>query len=153
MEHHHKILHLITGLSLLGFLVSLYLVYVHYQPDYLNSLLPCDINSVFSCSSVNQSTYALFFGVPVAIIGAFGYISLVALSMFHFTYHKPLLVISSSLGFLFALYLTLVEAFVLNAYCLYCLASFGIITLITILALKTFGKETINFFRTIEFED
>ena len=150
-EHHT--LHLIAGLSILGFGLAVYLLYLHFAPHEVNSLIPCDINDVFSCSTVNQSAYSLFFGIPVALIGTFGFILLTGLSIFRFKNHKPLLVISATLGFLFESYLTLIEAFVLHAFCYLCLIIYAIMFFITILSIMRFGKETIQFFKNIEFVD
>ena len=58
----------ILVLSLIGFIISLYLVKNHYEGSQQGSF--CDFNAVASCSIVNTSIYSELFNVPVALLGA-----------------------------------------------------------------------------------
>src|SRR5690606_995596 len=83
--------------------------------------------------------YSEIFGVPVAALGALMYVSLVAIALYLLFSPKGSgkesppgaafagFAIALS-GALFSLYLTGIEAFVLRAYCIWCLVSWGIIT-------------------------
>ena len=55
-------------LAILGIIVSSLALHEHYN----TGVSPCDINERWDCGIVNHSPFALFFGVPVAIIGIAG---------------------------------------------------------------------------------
>lgn len=114
-------------IALCGILVSGMALRVHYSQD----TQPCDINERWDCGIVNHSRFAVVHGVPVAVIGMIGYASLLGLS---FSRHTPLLLLGSSLGFLYALSLTRIEAQVIHVWCLYCVWSQGLITLLLVLS-------------------
>jgi uncharacterized membrane protein len=73
------------------------------------------------------------FGIPVALIGIIGYVGLLVLAT-RYRNHPSILLIASTGGLGFALYLTYVEAFVLAVWCILCLLSLSLIWLITMLA-------------------
>lgn len=86
---------------------------------------------------MQSSQYATLGPVPVSFIGVLGYVALLALS---FVGLRPnhresrmiggLLLAGSLGGGLFSAYLTYLEAFVIEAWCQYCVVSAIIITLI-----------------------
>tara|TARA_Y100000310_G_C20571710_1_gene758392 strand:- start:464 stop:937 length:474 start_codon:yes stop_codon:yes gene_type:complete len=128
-----KILKIILLVSILGIMVSGYLVNLHYT----QKASPCDFSQTFSCSIVNQSNYAEFLGIPVALFGLGGYlvIGLISLSLWkRFQFKNPMIkkfispntLLYLSLGAVFAsLYLTYAEFFVIKTICLLCLVSQG----------------------------
>jgi uncharacterized membrane protein len=71
-------------------------------------------------------------GVPVAAIGIVGYLLIGVLG---FMRRRRLLLVCVLIGMGFALYLTNIEARVLEVWCLYCVISQGIIAVLTVLAL------------------
>jgi uncharacterized membrane protein len=85
---------------------------------------------------VNRSIYSAVFGIPVALIGIFGYgILLVLATLYRAKTETPLILLVASLtGLGFALYLTYVEAFVLAVWCILCLSSLTLIAAITVLS-------------------
>ena len=105
--------------SVIGILLSGYLTYVHYAPEQLDDSF-CNFSDFVSCSTVNSSSYATFFGMPVALIGVFGFLLLGVLSLGKVKYHRVLLFYFSLGALLFMLYLLIIELFVLKAICLYC---------------------------------
>jgi len=117
-------------LSVIGFLLSLYLTYLHYtegQSAFCSQGSDCDV--------VRQSSYSNILGIPVALFGAVGYALI-----FWFTYvsiarsTRWLLLYTISLaGFIFSAYLTYLEIFVIKAICPYCVASALIMTIIFIM--------------------
>jgi uncharacterized membrane protein len=107
--------------------VSLYHHYGASQTSY------CDFGENFNCDLVNRSTYSRVFGIPVALIGIIGYVGLLVLAT-RYRNHPSILLIASTGGLGFALYLTYVEAFVLAVWCILCLLSLSLIWLITMLA-------------------
>jgi uncharacterized membrane protein len=96
----------------------------------------CDFSQKFSCDIVNRSEYSTLLGIPVALIGVAGYGFLFVLSTFLRTRDETpnRLLIAALAGFAFALYLTYVEAYVLTTWCILCVISLALISLISILA-------------------
>lgn len=112
-----------------GILVSSYLVKEHYAPTG-NSF--CDINAKLNCDVVNKSVYAQLMGVPVAIFGLLYYFALLIIILFkrkisNFLRDERLFwrgfLSLITLGVLFTLYLTSIEAFILHVFCPFCLLS------------------------------
>ena len=96
----------------------------------------CDVGEKFNCDIVNRSEYSSVMGIPVAGIGVAGYGVLLALAtMYRSRAETPLrLLLAALAGLAFALYLTYVEGYVLNTWCILCLTSLGIIAGIAVLA-------------------
>jgi len=125
-------------LALLGIIVSSLALREHYR-TYGDA--PCDINAHWDCGVVNHSPYAMFYGVPVATIGIAGYL-LLGLLAFRKAYPwmLPFLIIA----LLFAIHLADIENYVLGVWCLYCVISLGIISLMTLLNLGTVIAQSIR---------
>jgi len=102
----------------------------HYRED----ASPCSINERWDCGIVNHSPYAVFLGIPVAVIGIVGYLLLGALA---FKKAYRLMLLAALPGLAFSLYLAHIEASVLGVWCIYCAISLGIISLLTLLVLGT----------------
>jgi vitamin-K-epoxide reductase (warfarin-sensitive) len=96
----------------------------------------CDFGQSFNCDIVNRSEYSTVAGVPVALIGIFGYLALLAFATFYREKAETpgILVLGSVAGLGFALYLTYIEKYVLFAWCILCLSSLAIIFSITVLS-------------------
>jgi uncharacterized membrane protein len=96
----------------------------------------CDIGQKFNCDIVNRSEYSTMMGIPVAGIGIAGYGVLLALAtVYRSRMETPNWLLAVALGGLgFALYLTYVEGYVLETWCILCLSSLGLITGIAVLA-------------------
>ena len=97
----------------------------------------CDFSQRFSCDIVNRSEYSSIMGIPVAGIGVVGYGVLLLLATFLRTRSEtPIRLLGAAIaGLVFALYLTYVEAYVLETWCILCLLSLAFISLITLCAL------------------
>ena len=124
--------YLIALLAIAGIVVSSLALKVHYD----TGSEPCSINDKWDCGVVNHSPYAVMFGVPVAALGIAGYLLIGALG---FLRRRVELLIASLLGLAFALYLTHIEAHVLEVWCLYCVISQAVIAVLTLLALLWLG--------------
>jgi vitamin-K-epoxide reductase (warfarin-sensitive) len=122
-------------LAVIGIAASSLALREHYRTDD-NS--PCSINDHWDCGIVNHSPFAVIAGVPVAIIGIAGYLLLGALAL-----KKAFrLMLVAALGALaFSLYLARIEAKVLGVWCVYCVISLGVISLMSLLLI---GKALIN---------
>ena len=114
----------IVFLALIGIVVASLALREHYRVG----TSPCSINDRWDCGTVNHSPYAVLARIPVAIIGIAGYMLLGALAAIR---ARKVLVIAAVIGLAFSLYLTRIEAYVLEVWCIYCVASLAVITLIT----------------------
>jgi uncharacterized membrane protein len=123
--------YLLLVLAVLGVIVSSLALREHYR-TYGDS--PCSINERWDCGVVNHSKYAMFAGIPVATIGIAGYILMAALA---FLRSYRLLLVSTLVGLAFSLYLANIEKNVLGVWCVYCVISLGIISLMSLLTLGT----------------
>ena len=121
--------YVIVLLAVLGIVVSSLALKVHYDDA---GKEPCSINEKWDCGVVNHSPYAVIYGVPVAAIGIVGYVLIAALGLAR---QRALLLVSTLVGLAFALYLTNIEAHVLEVYCLYCVISQGIIAVLALLSM------------------
>jgi len=119
---------LLVVLAVLGIVVSALALREHYRTD----ASPCSINERWDCGIVNHSPYAMLHGIPVAVIGIAGYLLLGALAFWkRYPWMLPLVTVA----FAFAVHLADVESMVLGVWCIYCVISLGIITLMTVLAI------------------
>jgi uncharacterized membrane protein len=125
----------IAVLALVGLVISLYLS-LHRLG--IIGTLQCGTGG---CETVQSSAYAEFLGFPVAFYGVAGYaallvVSLVGLQPALVTRRGPTVVLATmaTIGFLFTLYLTVIEIFVIHAICRWCVASAIVITAITVVA-------------------
>jgi uncharacterized membrane protein len=115
-------------LAVVGIAASSLALREHYRTD----ASPCSINERWDCGIVNHSPYAMFHGVPVAVIGIAGYLLLGALAAGKaYPWMLPLVMIA----LVFAIHLADIEALVLGVWCIYCAISLGVITLMTLLVI------------------
>jgi len=128
-----RILWTIAVLAIAGAAVSSVSLYHHYDTSPSSF---CDFGANFNCDIVNRSIYSVVFGIPVALIGIFGYGVLLVLATLYRakTEVSRMLLVASLAGLGFALYLTYVEAFVLAVWCILCLSSLALIAAITVLS-------------------
>jgi uncharacterized membrane protein len=106
-----------------GLCVSVYLAWIKLA----NATAACA--GIGDCESVNNSSYAVVGGIPIALLGAASY--LVILALWAAARLRPALEEMSRLavfgvslaGTLYSVYLTYIEVFVLHAVCPYCVVS------------------------------
>ena len=115
-------------LAVVGIAASALALREHYRTD----ASPCSINDRWDCGIVNHSPYAMLHGIPVAVIGIAGYLLLGALA---FGKAYPWMLPLVTVAFAFAVHLADVESMVLGVWCIYCVISLGVITLMTALAI------------------
>ena len=127
------LLWVIAVLSAAGVIVSAISLERHYAKS---TTAFCEFGQKFNCDIVNRSEYSSIIGIPVAGIGVLGYGLLLALSTLYRQRAVTLsrLLLASAVGLVFALYLTYVEAYVLETWCILCLSSLALITMITLFA-------------------
>jgi vitamin-K-epoxide reductase (warfarin-sensitive) len=121
----------VSILALIGMTVSAVALQRHYAKS---SSTFCEFGEKFSCDIVNRSEYSTVMGIPVAAIGVAGYAAIFALAtLYRSRAETPLRLIAAAVaGLAFALYLTYIEGFVLDAWCILCLTSLATIAGITI---------------------
>lgn len=141
-------------LSVFGIVVSSLALREHYR-EYGDS--PCSINERWDCGVVNHSPFAVLGGVfeqlgfhghipllsamPVATAGILGYI-VMAIVAFRRAYRLLLVLTLTSLAF--SLYLAHIEAHILGVWCVYCVISLGIISLMSLLTLGTVFAQVVR---------
>lgn len=128
-------------LALLGVTASTLALREHYREE---GDSPCSINAHWDCGIVNHSPFATLDGIlrpsaiepdpflrkfPVATLGIVGYILMAALA---FTRSYRLLLTAALAGLAFSLYLAHIEKDILGVWCIYCVISLGIISLISL---------------------
>lgn len=132
-KHNRGLFVAIAILALAGIVISSVSLQRHYAKSASQF---CDIGEKFNCDIVNRSEYSTLLGIPVAGIGVAGYALLLVLAtVYRSRAETPLrLLLASSAGLAFALYLTYVEGYILDTWCLLCLSSLAMIVMITLLA-------------------
>ncbi len=123
--------HLLFILAIMGVIVSSLALREHYR-EYGDS--PCSINEHWDCGVVNHSPFAMLGPIPVAAFGIAGYLLMGVLALLR---SYRLLLVPTFAGLAFSLYLANIEAHVLGVWCIYCVISLGIISLMSLLTLGT----------------
>jgi len=129
----NRLMSLIALLAVCGITVSSVSLQHHFATS---KTAYCDIGEAFNCDIVNRSTYSTILGVPVALIGMLGYAALVGLAtMYRGRQDTPAMLFGgAAAGLAFALYLTYVEGHILGVWCILCLSSLALISVITVLS-------------------
>jgi len=120
-----KLLRVIMAFSVVGLALSTYSL-LHHESFVSGAL--CTFNATFDCDIVNRGPYSEIGGVPVALLGLFGYAFMLAAAFLRTK--RPtdqsllnfLLAVSAG-AVAFSFYLTGIEAFVLRAWCVVCITS------------------------------
>jgi uncharacterized membrane protein len=115
--------------ALAGIAVAGYLTYVHYQPD----ALIC--TSGGGCETVQESSYAELAGIPVALLGLLGYVAVLLLVAWDSELARTLAAAIALTAAGFAVYLLVLQAFVIDAWCVWCLVNDVVI--VPLLAITT----------------
>jgi uncharacterized membrane protein len=121
-------------LSITGAVLTAYLVYENVQGE----AGVCVI--AHGCSTVQNSSYGRIFGIPMSVPGLGLYVALVAAAIAWLGDFSPRRASVSALAFygslfgaLFSAYLTYLEAFVIDAWCIYCVVSALLVTCLMLL--------------------
>jgi len=106
---------LVTALAGIG--VAGYLTWVHLD----DAALVCVAGG--GCKTVQESEYAEIAGVPVAVLGLGAYVALLGLLLWDTATARLAAAALALVGLLFSLYLVVLQLFVIDAVCVWCLAS------------------------------
>lgn len=124
----------ILFLAFLGIANSAYLA----QQEANGEPLICNIQNLSGCNIVAASEYSKLFGIPLAQYGILFFSILFVLAALELVIFDQLLrrVLQgvSFVGVIASLYFTFIQAFVIQAFCIYCLASALVTLFIFILA-------------------
>jgi vitamin-K-epoxide reductase (warfarin-sensitive) len=124
---------LVAVVSLAGVVVSAVSLQRHYAKS---ATTFCDFSQKLNCDIVNRSEYSTVEGIPVAGIGVAGYAALFGLATFGKSRAQTpnRLLGAAFAGLAFALYLSYVEAYELMTWCILCVISLVLISLVSTLA-------------------
>lgn len=132
-----QILPLIAAVvALIGMIDAIYLTVHHYTGE----KVPCSVTG--GCETVLSSQYAEIAGIPLALFGALAYFtvfSLATLAVFGDNRMWKILSVAVALMAVFSLWLVYLQAFVIGAFCQFCLLSAGTtFTLFLLVIIKQF---------------
>lgn len=147
-----KVNKLLIAIAILAFIamgVTAYLTYMHFKPEASEF---CNFGDQWNCDIVNKSQWSYidlgFVEIPVSILGFLTYTVFFVFSILllkkavnwrklHPKLNEKLILdllrYLSVVGFVFSLYLTYVEAFLLQTFCLFCVIQQVIILIIMVL--------------------
>ena len=111
---------IVALLALLGLADATFLTVAHLTGD------DAVCGSLAGCSTVLGSSYSAIKGIPTAGFGAVAYFcafSLAILAAFRYPFARSLLLVLVGLMMLASLYFLYLQAFVLHAFCPFCLGS------------------------------
>lgn len=135
----HRLLIAIGVIALLGIANAGYLAYIAFE-----GVAPtCTI--IKGCELVAASPYARVFGIPLALFGILFYTLVLAFALWGIRAAQArvarFILPLTALGFLLSLYFLYLQAFVIHAFCQYCLFSLADSTILFFLALWLFRAE------------
>jgi vitamin-K-epoxide reductase (warfarin-sensitive) len=128
--------YLIALLAVAGIFVSSLALHIHFMDP--SAAPPCAVSGHFDCGSVNHGKYSVFppvsfdekpgaVHIPVAAIGIAGYTLIGIFALFG---RIRIVLELARVGFFCAAFLTYIEAYIIETWCIYCLWSQGIIAAI-----------------------
>jgi uncharacterized membrane protein len=140
--------YLVALLAVAGIVVASMALHVHYMDP--SQAPPCAVTEKFDCGAVNHSRFAVFpprtfdedpksgHHIPVATLGIVGY---ALIAIFALTGRWWLAFQASLIGFMCAAFLSYLEAYVLEKWCIYCLWSQAIVSAILLVTGIVFATQ------------
>ncbi len=132
---------LLAILAIAGLTVSILALKVHNMDP--GAAPPCAVSEHWDCGAVNHSRFAVFpprtfdeapnakGHVPVAIVGIIGYALIAVMAVFGRFW---IVLHLAEFGFMCACFLSYLEAFVMEKWCIYCVWSQGLMTALLVTA-------------------
>jgi uncharacterized membrane protein len=106
-----------TAVALAGVAVAGYLTWAHYA----DSSVICVTGG--GCETVQESEYATIAGIPVAAMGLAAYVTMLVLLAWDSVHARLGAAVLALVGLLFSAYLLVLQLFVIDAICVWCLAN------------------------------
>lgn len=132
--------------ALIGLIDALYLTWVKLSHTE-NACLP----GIGNCETVNTSRYAMVYGIPIALLGAGAYLTILIILFLEerddfWTDKSGMIVFGLSLiGVLYSAYLTYLELAVIRAICPFCvLSAVSLLTIFVINFVRLTGSQAIS---------
>jgi uncharacterized membrane protein len=117
-----------AAVAVLGIAITAYLLYVRQT----GGTLAC---STGGCQTVQDSTYAIVLGIPVAALGLVGFLGLLATALARGDWARLSQATLALTAFFVSVYLLYIQLAVIGALCQWCLAADVLTTTIVALAL------------------
>ena len=135
-------LRLAVWISLAGYILGGYLVLNHFG---VSDAAFCKVGEFSDCDLVNRSEYSKVLGIPVALMGASGFLAVAFFAAARLLDHRswlgtlarPALSAATVGGICVGIYLTLVELLILHTVCLLCVTSFALFLLVSFCMRRT----------------
>ena len=129
---------LVPVISVVGLVVAGYLAYVE------TAQVEAVCGPVGDCNTVQQSEYARLFGIlPIGVLGLVGYIAILITWLIARSRSNPIsnlaslaILVMTTAGTFFSIYLTFLEPFVIGATCAWCLTSAILMTVLMLLSVR-----------------
>jgi uncharacterized membrane protein len=136
--------YLIALLAVAGMAVSSIALHIHLMDP--NAAPPCAVSEHWDCGAVGHSRFSWFppkmtdemsdalpgsFHLPIAAIGIAGY---AAIAIFALLGQMEIVFEMAQIGFFFAAFLSYIEAYIMEMWCIYCVWSQILISLILLLS-------------------
>lgn len=115
-------------LAAVGLVISIYLTSTHYA-----DVAPV-CTGLSDCLRVQNSAYAEWVGIPVALIGVAGYLGILVALVLDGTTVRLVAAFLAFVGTGFSAYLTWAEAVQIEAFCQWCLVSAAIMVALAVLS-------------------
>ena len=123
----------IIALAIAGLIDTGYLYLMRLTGDNL----ACSI--LEGCNVVAASPYSEIYGVPLSLLGIFFYAAVFGIALLFFTRHavlaRKLFYIAAAVGLILSFCFSCIQAFLIGAWCIYCLISAAICTVLAVIAI------------------
>jgi uncharacterized membrane protein len=103
--------------ALAGVAIAAYLTWAHFA----DSSVLCVAGG--GCETVQESEYAEIAGIPVAVLGLGSYVTILGLVVWDSAGARLAAASLAFVGFLFSMYLLVLQLFVIDAVCIWCMAN------------------------------
>ncbi len=131
----------LLAISPIGFIDATFLTINHYT----GAIPPCSI--VKGCEQVTTSVYSSVFGIPIALVGALYYLTvIVGLILYLDTRRAQILKLVAwftTVGFVASLGLVFLQLFVIRAICIYCMVSAATSTVLFIFGIMVLRRQLV----------
>lgn len=128
----------IVAVSLVGFSDCVYLL----AKRVAGGPIPCFITT--GCDTVSNSAYSVLFGIPLVAWGILFYLTVGFLTLLYWDTKKEIFLrlvsAATVIGFIMSTYFVFLQAFVIKAFCVYCLGSAATSTTLFVLGMIILRK-------------